>query len=175
MRKKMVAIATVVTMLTTGVGNMVVRAVTRTIDNDSIASGYGNYNNGFSYITSSSLYNGDARIAASNSSYYYYWTYPAISFSAPSCNIVVQAYLNHANFTDTAARYTVAVCQNANYTIGTIDQNAAPSGWNLIRRNNLTSLDLPNYFSSADASVNPSGRSGVNTGADAIMVAIAGN
>lgn len=174
MRKKMVAIATVVTMLTTGVGNMVVRAVTRTIDNDSIASGYGNINNGFSYITSSSLYNGDARIADSNSSYSYYWTYPAISFSAPSCNIVVQAYLNHASFTDIAAMYTVAVCQNAGYNIATINQNVAPSGWSLIRKNNLTSLDMAYYFSSSYAHVVPSGRGG-QTGADGIIVAIAGN
>ena len=145
-------------------------SATRTIDNDAITSGYGNQNNGFSYITADYLYNGDARIAPNNSNLSYTWTYPKISSSATHCTCKMQVYLKHANFTY-FAKYYIYLSQNAGVKVGTINQDRAASGWSTIQRANIA---VPNvtFYSSESAEVVPSGGKGNNTGADAIKVTI---
>lgn len=143
---------------------------TRTIDNDSIASGYGNFNRGFTYIKASSLYNGDARLSSTSvSSPRYCWDYPTMSSSGNTCTIKVQAYLNHANFTDTAAYY-VEYSPNISIRIGYINQDKAPGGWSSISRASISPASGTSGFSSSTAEVNPSGASGKQTGADGLKV-----
>jgi hypothetical protein len=143
----------------------------RTIDNDSIASGYGNFNRGFSYIKSSSLYNGDARISGSSvTSPRYEWDYPTITASGSSCKCTIQAYLNYASFTDTSARYTVEYASGYSTTVGYINQDKAPGGWSSISKT-ISPLSGLSYFSSSTAAVYNSSSS-KQTGADGLKVSM---
>lgn len=174
--KKIVAVVmsiTTISVCSTGITANAYSA-TRTIDNDSIASGYGNVNenNAYSYITANYLYNGDARIVPSSSSNSCYeWTYPGMSASTNSCTCKVEAYLRHADFTDKSAGYYVNMSQYTSDRIGYIDQSIAPSGWSTVSKR-ITSLPGVTYFASEYAFVMPSGRSGQHTGADGLKVTI---
>lgn len=174
--KKIAASVMALTTLAVGSVGMTASAysATRTIDNDSIASGYGNENdnNAYSYITADYLYNGDARIASSSSSNSYYsWTYPSMSAADKTCTCKVQAYLKHADFTDTSAAYYVNLSQYTSIRIGYINQNTAPSGWSSVTRSNIPVPGVT-FYASEYASVKPSGGSGKHTGADGLKVTI---
>lgn len=138
----------------------------RLIDNDpTSSSGNSSSNSGFSYISGGSCYNGDARIASSgNSSSFYHWIHPKISLGGvKTVTVNLQVYLNHANFTDPSAKYTVYK-NGASLTVGYINQNTAAGGWNYksASSNDFTGLWL--------VGVSPSGLSGYQTGADAVNV-----
>jgi hypothetical protein len=181
---KKIAVSLSVTLVITasvtlGMTASATTSATRTIDNDSIASGYGNNDvrSAYSYITADSLYNGDARCTSSiNSDCRYYWSYPGLANSTPEYfNISIGAYLNHLSFTDTAAKYYVNYFPNTYYLVGTINQNNAPAGWNYRTVYNVQSLRVVNSehtggYYSYDAFVEPSGRSNMNTGADGLKV-----
>ncbi len=147
-------------------------SATRTIDNDSIASGYGNTNGGnaYSYLKANSLYNGDARIASSSkSSCSYYWKYPSMGANATSCRCTIKVYLNHANFTDPSAAYYVQLSNTQSNRVGYLNQEKAPAGWISVAKT-LSPLPEGSYYTSKHAFVEPSGTKGKNTGADAIQV-----
>lgn len=172
--KKLIASTLALSIISISTITVDAATLTRTIDNDSIASGYGNKNenNAYWYITSNSLYNGDARITSSTSNSDYSWTYPSISASnVSSCKCTVQAYLNHSDFTDTSAAYYVQLWQYTSVRIGYINQDKAPSGWSTISRSSITPPGGRAY-SSTYSFVSPSGGSGKYTGADAIKVTI---
>ncbi|MCM1007273.1 MAG: hypothetical protein NC485_04945 [Ruminococcus flavefaciens] len=170
------AITTINTVVTTSTA---VTSSIREVDNDSIAPGCGNVNvnNAYSYITDNSLFNGDARcVASGNTANTYHWKHGGLSSSVPTYFTVhVGAYLNHLSFTDPAAKYYVEYRQYMSTPVGTINQNLAPAGWNYISVKDVKSYILSGgggyagYWSS-DAYVEPSGRSGYYTGADAIRV-----
>lgn len=171
-----VAITTINTVVMT---TTAVTSVTREVDNDSIAPGCGNVNvnNSYSYITGNGLFNGDARcVASGNTNNKYYWEHQGLGSSVPTYfTIHVGAYLNHLSFTDPAAKYYVEYRQYMSAPVGTINQNTAPAGWNYISVKDVKSY-VPNGsggyagYWSTDAFVEPSGKSGYYTGADAIRV-----
>lgn len=138
----------------------------RLIDNDpTSSSGNSSYSSGFSYMSSGSCYNGDARISSSNySSNFYHWIHPKTTLSPTSVTVDLKVYLNHSNFTDPAASYSV-YRNGASLPLQCLNQNTAHSGWNSISTttgNNFTAL----WF----VAVMPSGKSGYQTGADAVDV-----
>lgn len=166
-------------MLTNSVNASAYVSLTRTIDNDSIATGYGNNDvrSAYTYMKSSSLYNGDARyISSSNSNCEYYWSYPGLTSNTPEYfNITVGAYLNHSLFTDTAAKYYVNYYPHTYSPVGSINQNTAPGGWNYITVKNVRSLNINSSsqfagYYSYDAYITPSGLSNKYTGADGLQV-----
>lgn len=128
--------------------------------------------NAYSYITDSRLYNGDARcVASGNSADEYYWKHPGISSSTPTYfKIHVRTYLNHLSFTDPSATYYVEYFRNVYYPVGSLNQNNAPAGWTEIISKDVKTLFTNGGYWSSDAYIEPSGKSGYNTGADAIQV-----
>lgn len=169
-------------IVATGLTANAASTTVRTIDNDSIASGYSNEDvrSIYTYITANSLYNGDARRASSNNSLgEYYYKYPSLGVtgkgSPATFTIHVGAYLNHATFTDTSAKYYVEYAPYVFQRVGAINQNTAPGGWNYISKSNVQSAILVETgvkggFSGNEAYVNPSGLSGKYTGADGLKV-----
>jgi len=167
---------------TTGLTVSAASTSVRTIDNDSIASGYSNEDvrSVYTYITATSLYNGDARRASSSNSLgEYYYNYPSLGVtgtgSPASFTIHIGAYLNHASFTDTSAKYYVEYAPYVFQRVGAINQNTAPGGWNYISKSNvesaiLVATNVKGGFSGNEAYVNPSGLSGKYTGADGLKV-----
>jgi hypothetical protein len=146
----------------------------RLIDNDSIDLGYSNINNGFTYITSSSLYNGDARYSvASATNNSYYWTYPGISAgNAQYFDIEVKMYLAHSSFTDTAPEYYVQISQSGYCYVGSVNQNTAPNGWSTIDNEDVSTLYADGGILCQKAYVEPSGLYNKGTGADALQVKV---
>ncbi len=147
-------------------------SVPRFIDNDTNVSGYSNSRTGFSeYMSSSSLYNGDARIQSSGSNSYYYYNFPSVTVSANAPTIQVKAYLNHSRFTDNQAKYYVCVNIDDVYVnIGTINQNTATSGWNPIQKSISSGHKRSGVYYIDSSFVQTSGNSGYSTGTDAVYV-----
>lgn len=170
---------TTLAVCTVGMTASATTSATLTIDNDSIASGYGNNDvrSAYTYMTADSLYNGDARYtSSSNSNCDYYWSYPPLGSTNPKYfTIHIGAYLNHSRFTDDGAKYFVRYHPYTYKKVGTIDQNYAPGGWNYRSVSGVKSLNLVATgetagYSSCDAYVEPSGSSGKYTGADGLKV-----
>lgn len=161
-------------IVATGLTANAASTTVRTIDNDSIASGYSNEDvrSVYTYIKAKSLYNGDARRASSSNSLgEYFYNYPNLGKGSPSTfTIHVGAYLNHATFTDTSAKYYVEYAPYVFQRVGAINQNTAPGGWNYISKGNVKSAIANGGFSGNEAYVNPSGLSGKYTGADGLKV-----
>ncbi|MGN0591783.1 MAG: hypothetical protein ACI4JQ_00885 [Ruminococcus sp.] len=137
-----------------------------TIDNDPLSSSgnsAGGY--GFSYMTASGCYNGDAERASNVSGYYYYWNHPRVYLNAiKSVRISVSAYLNNSTFTDRYAEYYV-LTDGAMDKIATIDQNAAPGGWGPSYTATISQCTVL-----GQVMVKASGSVGNYTGADAVLV-----
>lgn len=144
----------------------------RSIDNDSIAAGYGNLiwppSAVYVYFESSGLYNGDARYTSSSySNTSYTWTYPGLTFSdINSCYFKIGAYLNHYSFNDPSADYSIEYYPGLYKHIGYIDQDDATCGWNYTYRTVSHTL-LPAAIYTSGISVQPSGTNNYRTGADA--------
>ena len=141
--------------------------VSHVIDNDPLAStGNTSYSSGFSYMTGSNCYNGDAQIASSgNSSYFYHWVHETTTLGGPkTVTVNLMVYLNHSNFTDPSAVYSVYQNGGA-LTVGKINQNLAAGGWNT-----LSSVTAANFTQLKMVCVDPSTYSGYYTGADAVDV-----
>lgn len=139
-----------------------------TIDNDpTSSSGYTGYGNGFSYMSNSSCYNGDARYAPGDASYTYSWKHSKVrAGSGGTLTATLQVYLNHSSFSASNVNYSIYVNGTPQY-VGWINQNTAPGGWNYIssRYNNLG-----NGSYSEGALVRADGSSPGYTGADAIKI-----
>lgn len=177
--KRFIAVVTCASMTVASMFSMSVSAATtttRTIDNDSIADGYGNENSGFSYIKNvSSLANGDARYSSSSSSSNYYsWKYPSMSSKSTTqyATIKVGAYLSYSSWTDTAATYYVQYNFYSDCKIGTINQNKAPNGYSYIEAKDIHTLNADGGHYSANAYLYPSGNANQTTGADEIKVTL---
>ncbi len=146
----------------------------RSIDNDSIATGYGNFiappTATYIYLQDTGLYNNDARYTSSSYyNYRYHWTYPSITASGNSCYFKIGAYLNHYTFNDTAAYYA-EYRDTMDSLIGYIDQDNAASGWNYtVKQYVHHNLALDGFYSHQIA-ILPSGTFGYRTGADAACV-----
>ncbi len=173
--KKILTMATCAVMAASSMVGMSTSAAsyTRTIDNDSIASGYGNNNTGFSYINNvSTLANGDGRYSSSSSSSNSYeWTYPSISSgTAQYATIKVGAYLAYSSWTDTAAAYYSEYYSNIYVKVGTINQNKAPNGYSYIEKKDIGTLSASGGHFTSSTYINPSGNSNQTTGADEIKV-----
>ncbi len=147
------------------------------VDNDTIASGCSNSGSSslYAYKTGSNLYNSDARyVYTSSQSTRYRWTFPPKrNWSAQYFSARVYMYLNDSVFTDPYALYGVEHGTYGNTaTVGTIDQDSAPSGWNSVYKSNIHSESLGGGFYIQSAVMSPSGDSSKGTGADAIQVQI---
>lgn len=176
--KRFIAVVTCASMTIASMFCMNVSAATttRTIDNDSIADGYGNENLGFSYINNvSSLANGDARYSSSSSSdNRYTWKYPSMSSKSTTqyATIKVGAYLAYSSWTDTAAAYYAQYYFSAYKKIGTLNQNKVPNGYSYIEAKDILTLGAEGGHYSASAYVVPSGNANQTTGADEIKVTL---
>ena len=176
--KRFIAVVVCASMTVASMASISVSATstTRTIDNDSIAEGYGNENVGFSYIKNiSSLANGDARYSSSSSSNNRYtWKYPQLSSksTAQYATIEVGAYLAYSSWTDTAAAYYAEYYSYTYKKIGTINQNKAPNGYSYIEAKDIRSLSAGGGHYSSSAYVVPSGNANQTTGADEIKVTL---
>lgn len=165
--KKIVAIGiSVFTLLSYGSLLASAASVSRTIDNDPKADSgntHGYY--GFSYLSSGSCYNSDARIASSVSGNYYAWVHPQTSLGSPtSVTVKLQVYLNHSRFNDPAAQYLV-MKDGSLATVATINQNTAPGGWGYTYTKTISSCTILNQVR-----VRASNAPGKETGADGVNV-----
>lgn len=138
------------------------------IDNDPTStSGYTGYGNGFSYMSNSSCYNGDARYAPGDAAYTYSWKHSKVrAGSGTTLNSTLQVYLNHASFSASTVDYSLYVNGSIQY-IGWINQNIAPGGWNYIS-SRYNSFGGSPYIEGA--LVRADGASPGYTGADAIKL-----
>lgn len=147
---------------------------TRLVDNDTIDQFCYNERSGFnSYMSYGYLYNGDARINnSSTSENYYLWGYYSTLYPPLGVNFMdvrLGVFLNHAKFTDPAARYAVQDVPYNQYTMAYINQRLAPSGWTYnFRRIELFSV-APKFHSHYTV-LTPSGVSNYETGADSIRI-----
>ena len=171
--RRILVLAAATVLAVNPISAFAVTTVTRTADNDAVASsGNSNYNYGFVYTTASSHYNGDARISGSAySGNIYEWIYPhpksgAAFVKGDNVSIKVEAYLNHSTFKDPAAVYYVNTWQYTATFVKTLDQNKAAAGWNVL---GTISQNRDGWLSEY-VHMNPSGTVGLNTGADAIRV-----
>lgn len=139
-----------------------------TIDNDpTSSSGYTAYGNGFTYMSSSSCYNGDARYSIGDAAHEYYWKHIKLNTNVQSSlTTTLQVYLNHSYFSAYRVDYFVCMNGTTNY-IGWINQNIAPGGWNYLSPTSY-SYGSPSYVDGI--MVMADGASIGYTGADAIKV-----
>lgn len=121
-------------------------------DNDQTGTGYSGT---WSKISSSSLINGSARIHYDSSNVEYYWN---VTNSCANAYWSFQVYLNHAQFTNTWARY-----YKDNSPTYSINQNTAYPGWNTIETVYMADNTSYKYSVSAVAF-----NADDNTGADQI-------
>lgn len=143
------------------------------IDNDDISGNYSNTRNGFNtYITGSSLYLNDARTQASgNSGYIYQWNLDDYSkFSTGTITLKLYAHLNHTSFTDPRAEYYAYTIYDA--SVGYLNQNLAPGGWNLIGTTYITPYPSTSNACLYGAYVRPSNQNGYTTAADGAHLTI---
>ena len=136
------------------------------IDNDPVASsGNSHAPNGFSYISNSSCYNGDARRRSSSVGDSYVWIHPTIQFNnTTTVTVNLEVYLNHSTFTDPSATYKMNK-DGSLEDICTINQNTAPAGFGSVK-----SKKVSGCTQLKEISVRTSEKSGYYTGADAIKV-----
>lgn len=139
---------------------------TRLVDNDpTSSSGNSMYQSGFSYITNSSCYNGDARRASCSSSNYYYWIHARTTLgSVKTVTVKLQLYLNHSTFNDPAATYYV-LTDGTMSSVLTLNQDTAPAGWG-----STYTKSLSNCTVLGEVLVTPSNSSGRYCGADGVSV-----
>ena len=116
---------TIATILLSVIGTKNVSASVNIIDNDNSGTPGWNSSTGTWYYNSASYcYMGDFRIAYTGGNQYVW------NLNSSYANFHVeslQAYLNHAAFKDPSAVYYVG-----SYTLGYINQNLAPGGWNTV-------------------------------------------
>ncbi len=175
-RKKLFTLVLMLAFLLGAVGQNACASIYHAIDNDALeSSGYWNvnYNNYYSYITGSSLWNGDARFRKSNGHQTYEYRHNSITLGRrPTAE--VRAYLNHNDFTDDNAKYLIKTNYVESATIGYIDQKYAAAGWNIAKdRNNKSKIviDQPGTIIAYGVRVQSSGKgSDYGTGADAVSV-----
>lgn len=135
------------------------------IDNDPVASsGNTHAPNGFSYISNSNCYNGDARRRDSNVGDSYVWCHPTIQLNGTTVKVTLRVYLNHSTFTDPLATYKMNK-DGSLEDICTINQNTAPAGFG-----SIYSKEVSGCAQLKEISVRTSGEKNCYTGADAIKV-----
>ncbi len=143
------------------------------IDNDD-AQGYSNERYGFDTLfQASTLYYQDARRQACNADNNdYRYIFPQINSSKP-ITVQISAYLYHASFTDPAAKYMAnGIHELFWFVAGTINQDMAPAGWNVIG-SALSYAATPSGYSTYMVDVQPSQNNpGKYCGADAVKVVI---
>lgn len=141
-------------------------------DDDDENMGFYNDNEGFSWFSAARSYNSDARIcdiedSPNSTGNYYMWGYDEY-FRSSRVFIELSVYLYNANFTDPSATYfTIDTGNYSEVEIGTINQDLAATGWNVIGTK-YTSSSGSHGFSSVF--VTPSDNIGESCGADAIDV-----
>ncbi len=148
---------------------------TRLVDNDPSAAGnsFSCYNMTY-YSGQSGSYNSDMRLSPTiyNNSADAQWEYPQIHYNQSSCSVTLNVYLNHANFTDPAAQYTMQVDVNGvGKYVGYINQKYAPAGWSSISKT-ITAYASNSYITSGYIYVQASNGSNKRLGADAINLQV---
>lgn len=154
-------------------------SISRTIDNDPIASGYSYDAYNMSYYNGmTGSYNQDMRLSPSiyGSNAYYRWIYPTMNVASQTCNVTLNIYLNHADFTDESATYyfekkPIEDLSGVVDKIGTKNQKYAPAGWSSISKS-VTRYPGETYITSRLVSVNASSGSYKQLGADALQVTV---
>lgn len=151
------------------------------VDNDPLSGEGSMSRNGFdTYISASGLWNGDARKqkCSSSNNYTYTWGFPqTYSRSRVNLYITVEVYLNNVGFTDEYAQYDVERGTSLYCTsLGTVNQNTAPSGWYTFGTKTINPIMYSNSVVDSRASavtLTTSKRNSSNSaGADAIRYTI---
>lgn len=124
-------------------------------------------------ITSTYLYNGDARAHTTvNQSFYTYdynWYFPSYTRSS-GMKVHLRVYLRNAQFNDPSAKYSIS-STGSSYHVSTINQDTATIGWN-----DLGTITINNNFTANHVTLTPSNHVESGTtfkcGADAIDVTL---
>lgn len=155
-------------VLCSSISSISVSALTVYIDNDDDV--YNTQHQGFNtYLTSTNYYRGDARRQATGNYNYHDWYLGNNSIdNKKRITVKLYAYVNDYSFTDPRAKYS-AVC-SYEQQIGTLNQNTATGGWNLVSTVVLKPLTAvgENRVSFHGVVLYPSTVSGYNTGADGV-------
>ena len=156
--------------------DMPVFAITaKEVDNDD-AQGNSNdcYDGNWVYITAASCKYGDAEKHATGSppvtfAYWYRYVYYSPVGKIGTIYVNLSAWLNHIDFTDSAAKYYVnGIGSYSMYLAGTLNQNLAPGGWSSFNTLALTDTDASGNNASRFTEVVANTTADMCTGADLI-------
>ena len=128
-------------------------------------------------VSLNTLYYKDARRqACSSDNSFYQYEFPVI-ISSSSLSAQVRAYLYHTSFADPVALYSVNSTSSLAFkTAGTINQDLAAAGWNVIGTASINlagSLGMGQVgYSTWMVWLMPSNNTGKYCGADAVRIAV---